>query len=74
MIIHLWEQEKMLLKKHAEEYKKKTGDSYSIYHILSILREHYEENLDADLKKVMDIKVRELKEAEAGKEEKEKEK
>lgn len=74
MIIHLWEQEKMLLKKHAEEYKKKTGDSYSIYHILSILREYYEENLDKDLKKVMEIKKREFEEAEAGKEVDDKEK
>lgn len=65
MIIHLWEQEKMLLKKYAEKYKKKTGDEYSIYHILSILREHYEENLDKDLQKVMDVKIREFKENQA---------
>ena len=58
----------MLLKKYADEFKKKTGVEYSLNHIMSILREHYEENLDADLKKVMDIKVRELKEADAGKE------
>lgn len=62
MIIHLWEQEKMLVKKYAESYKQQTGDDYSIYHILSILREHYEENLDKDLKEVMDIKVREFNE------------
>lgn len=68
MIIHLWTQEMMLLKKYADEFKKKTGVEYSLNHIMSILREKYEENLDADLKEVMDIKVRELKEAEAGKE------
>ena len=68
MIIHLWAQEMMLLKKYAEDFKKKTGVEYSMNHIMSILREKYEENLDADLKEVMDIKVREIKEAEAGKE------
>ena len=68
MNIHLWTQEVMLLKKYAEEFKAKTGVDYSLSHIMSILREHYEENLDADLKKVMDVKVRELKEAQAGEE------
>lgn len=68
MIIHLWTQEMMLLKKYADDFKKKTGVEYSLNHIMSILREKYEENLDADLREVMDIKVRELKEAEAGKE------
>ena len=68
MIIHLWTQEMMLLKKYADEFKKKTGVEYSLNHIMSILREKYEENLDKDLREVMDIKVRELKEAEAGEE------
>lgn len=65
MIIHLWEQEKLLLKKYAEEYKKKTGDSYSWSRIMEMLREHYEEHLDETLKLIMDIKERELKEANA---------
>lgn len=68
MIIHLWTQEMMLLKKYAEEFRQKTGVEYSLNHIMSLLREKYEENLDKDLKEVMDIKVRELKEAEAGEE------
>ena len=62
MVIHLWEQEKVLVKQYAEQYKKQTGDSYSWKHILSLLREHYEEHLDEALKQVMDTKMRELNE------------
>ena len=66
MVIHFYDQEIMLLKKYAEEYKTKTGDVYSIHHIMSILTDKYEENLAKDLKEVMDVKVRELEEEQAG--------
>jgi len=61
MIIHLWEQEKILIKKYAESYQKQTGDEhYSWKRICELLRERYEEKLDETLKEIMDIKVREF--------------
>lgn len=65
MKIHFLEQEKLLMRKYAEEYRKKTGDNYSIFHIMSIISQEYERRLDDDLKKVMDIKYREYEENKA---------
>lgn len=66
MQIHLYDQELLFLKKYAEEYKSKTGDNYSIQHIMSLLADKYEENLGKDLKEIMDVKIRELQEEQAG--------
>lgn len=55
-------QEKILLRQHAEKYRKETGDNYSVFHICSILTQLYEERLDKDLKEVFDIKLREFQE------------
>ena len=65
MKIHFLEQEKLLIRKYAEEYRKKTGDNYSMFHIMSILSQEYEQRLDEDLKKVMSIKYREFEETKA---------
>lgn len=67
MKIHFLEQEKELMRKYAEQYRKKTGDNYSVFHIMSILCAKYEKNLDKDLKQVMEIKFREHEEEEARK-------
>ena len=62
MKIHFLQQEKELMRKYAEEYRRKTGDNYSVFHIMSILTAEYERRLDKDLQKVMDIKYREHEE------------
>lgn len=62
MKIHFNTQEKELMRKYAEEYRKKTGDNYSTFHMMSLLNAEYERRLDKDLKKVMDIKYREREE------------
>lgn len=65
MKIHFNAQEKLLIKQHAEKFREKTGDNYSLFHIMSILSSFYEEHLDEDLKKVMDVKFREFEENKA---------
>ena len=62
MRITLNTQEKHFMKQYAEEYREKTGDNYSIFHICSILKDIYEERLAEDMKKVFDIKLREFQE------------
>lgn len=62
MRITLNQQEKHFLREKADKYREQTGDNYSIFHMLSILTNHYEENFEADLNKVMDIKIREFEE------------
>lgn len=67
MIIHFLPQEMELMRKQAEKYRKRTGDNYSVFHIMSILTNKYERELEKDLDKVMDIKVREYEEEQAQK-------
>lgn len=62
MRITLNPQEKHFMREFAEEYRKKTNDNYSVFHICSILQTMYEERLEEDLKKVFDIKLREFQE------------
>lgn len=62
MKITLLPQEKALLKQYAEEYRTKTGDNYSYFHMMSILTSFYEERFEKDLQEVMDIKLREFQE------------
>lgn len=62
MKISLLPQEKNLLRQYADEYYKKTGDKYSYFHMMSILTAMYEERFEEDLKKMMDIKLREFQE------------
>ncbi len=50
------------MREFAEDYRKKTNDNYSVFHICSILQTMYEERLEEDLKKVFDIKLREFQE------------
>lgn len=64
MRITLNTQEKKLMREHAEKFREKTGDNYSVFHICSILTDIYEDRLDEDLKKVFDIKLREAQEEE----------
>ena len=64
MRITLNTQEKKLMREYAEQFREKTGDNYSVFHICSILTDIYEDRLDDDLKKVFDIKLRESQEEE----------
>ena len=64
MRITLNTQEKKLMREYAEQFREKTGDNYSVFHICSILTDIYEDRLDEDLKKVFDIKLRESQEEE----------
>lgn len=65
MEIHFLPQEMELMRKKAEKYRKKTGDNYSPFHIMSILTNKYERNLSKDLDEVMETKVREFEEEQA---------
>lgn len=65
MKIHFLPQEMELIRKEADEYRKRTGDNYSSFHVMSILTNEYEKNLASDLKRVMDIKIREFEEESA---------
>lgn len=62
MKITLNPQEKHFMRDKAEEYRQQTGDNYSVFHILSILTQFYEDRFEEDLNKVMDIKIREFQE------------
>lgn len=65
MQIHFYPQEKELMRKHAEIYRKKTGDNYSVFYIMSLLSTKYERDLEKDLKAIMQQKVREFEEKRA---------
>ena len=67
MIIEFNHQEKMLLEKTANNYRKRTKDNPSYNYIVNLLRCHYEDNLQKDMSKILDQKVREYNEAQAEK-------
>ena len=67
MKIHLAEQEKDLAIKYAQEYRKKTGDNYSLQFIITMLSRKYENNLALDLKTILDEKIRNWEEEQAQK-------
>ena len=67
MKIHLAEQEKDLAIKYAQEYRKKTGDNYSLQFIITMLSRKYENNLALDLKTILDEKIRNWEEEQAKK-------
>lgn len=62
MQIHFYPQEKELMRKYAETYRKRTGDNYSVFYIMSLLSTKYERDLEKDLKEIMKQKVREFEE------------
>lgn len=65
MLIHFYPQEKELMRKIAEDYRKKTGDNYSVFYIMSLLSTKYERDLEKDLKAIMKQKIREFEELQA---------
>ena len=65
MQIHFYPQEKELMRKYADDYRKKTGDNYSVFYIMSLLSVNYERNLEKDLKAIMKQKIREFEEQQA---------
>ena len=67
MNIHFYPQEMELMLKKAKQYRKKTGDMYSVQYIMTLLTEKYERDLDQDLNEVMAEKVREYEEQQAEK-------
>lgn len=66
MLINFNPQEMALMREYAKEYKKQTGDEeYSQNYVMTLLTAKYEVNLDKDLKKIFDKKVRDYEEQQA---------
>lgn len=65
MRITLNKAEHALLREYGTKFREKTDKSYSTYYIMTLLSQLYSDNLDADLGKVLDIKLLEEKEAKA---------
>lgn len=65
MNIHLDPHEMEIVRRKAEEFKRKTQKEYSWRYIGLLLREKYEKRFLQDIDKVMEIKTLEAKEEEA---------
>lgn len=65
MNIHLDQHEMEIVRRKAEEFKRKTQKEYSWRYIGLLLREQYEKRFLQDIDKVMEIKTLEAKEEEA---------
>lgn len=65
MRITLNKAEHALLREYGTKFREKTGKSYSTYYMMTLLSQLYSDNLDADLGKVLDVKLLEEKEARA---------
>lgn len=65
MRITLNKAEHALLREYGAKFREKTGKSYSTYYMMTLLSQLYSDDLDADLSKVLDVKLLEEKEARA---------
>lgn len=65
MNIHLDQHEMEVVRRKAQEFKKKTGKDYSWRYIGFLLKEQYMKRFMQDIDKVMEIKTLETKEEEA---------
>lgn len=65
MRITLNKAEHALLREYGTKFREKTSKSYSTYYMMTLLSQLYSDDLDADLSKVLDVKLLEEKEARA---------
>ena len=65
MRITLNKAEHALLRDYGNQYREKTGKTYSTYYMMTLLSQLYSDSLDKDLEVVLDEKLREEKERQA---------